>query len=75
MVKRLFCLKKGYFLPFITYIVSTRNIHSYARNSYSYVRNKQCYGEKHDVLSDFTCFFVVLFLFRKKINTLFCQSL
>ena len=34
-----FCTKKGTFLPFITYIVSTRNIHSYAHNIYSYDNN------------------------------------
>ena len=37
--KSLFSHKKGRFLPFITYIVSTRNIHSYAHNIYSYDYN------------------------------------
>ena len=48
MKNHAFTSKKATFWAIITYIVSTRNIHSYAHNSYSYVRNMLCYDKKDD---------------------------
>ena len=69
-----FCFKKGTFWAFVTYIVSTRNIHSYAHNSYSYVRNILCYDEKHVFLPVLTHFSALTILFDKKLQTCFCRN-
>ena len=69
-----FCFKKGTFWAFATYIVSTRNIHSYAHNSYSYVRNILCYDEKHGFLPVLTHFSALTILFGKKRQTCFCHN-
>ena len=69
-----FCFKKGTFWAFVTYIVSTRNIHSYAHNSYSYARNMLCYDEKHGFLPVLTHFSALTILFGKKRQTCFCRN-
>ena len=69
-----FCFKKGTFWAFATYIVSTRNIHSYAHNSYSYVRNILCYDEKYGFLPVLTHFSALTILFGKKLQTCFCRN-
>ena len=72
--KPCFYVQKATFWAFITYKVSTRNIHSYAHNSYSYARNMLCYDEKHGFLAVLTYFSVLSILFRKKLPTIFCRN-
>ncbi len=74
MKNHAFTSKKATFGAFITYKVSTRNIHSYAHNSYSYARNMLCYDEKHGFSPVSTYFPVLPILFRKKNINSFCRN-
>ena len=76
-----FFIKKDTFQTFITYIISTRNIYSYARNIYSYshnihnyAHNHKFYMEKHIFLTITTQFSTLPFLDCKKIQTSFCHE-